>query len=358
MRNSLFKNRSIHLIFILFLIGVLISCKDESNTNELIGKDEQEHNYYKNPVINTNFPDPTLIKAADGYYYVYATNSDVNGKFVNIQVRRSKDMVHWENLGDALSEKPDWADTDFWAPHVIYDKNTEKYYLYYSGESNKKNIGKCLGVAVSDSPAGPFIDKEEPLLCGEGFVNIDPMAFDDPVSDKKYLYWGSGFGSIKVRELSDDRLNFKKGSEIIELIEPVTSEDPLNYENLVEGVWVIKRGSFYYLFYSGDNCCGDRAHYAVMVARSKNPTGPFEKFKNEQGRHVILSKNETWLAPGHNSVIEDESGQYWIIYHAINASFPEKGRLMLMDRMEFKNGWPRILRNSPSTNKEIAPITK
>ena len=69
------------------------------------------------------------------------------------------------------------------------------YFLYYSGESDSKE-GKCLGVAVSKSPIGPFVDNGEPLLCGSGFINIDPMAFDDPKTGKKLLYWGSGFEGL------------------------------------------------------------------------------------------------------------------------------------------------------------------
>ena len=113
---------------------------------------------YKNPVLDTNFADPTLIRAADGFYYGYATNTDRAGKQIHIQVRRSIDLIHWEDMGDALPEKPSWASKDFWAPHVEYDKVKKRYFLYYSGESTGEEEGKCLGVATSTSPAEPFKD--------------------------------------------------------------------------------------------------------------------------------------------------------------------------------------------------------
>src|SRR3954470_763147 len=87
---------------------------------------------FVNPVLDSDFPDPALILAPDGYYYAYATQTLREGQWINIQVARSADLVHWDHLGDALLEKPDWARTtqDFWAPSVIYDGAT--YFMYYS----------------------------------------------------------------------------------------------------------------------------------------------------------------------------------------------------------------------------------
>ena len=77
---------------------------------------------YANPVLDADFPDPAVIKAADGFYYAYATQSEVGGKWVNMQMARSRDLVTWQHLGDALPVKPSWASKtqDFWAPHVHY----------------------------------------------------------------------------------------------------------------------------------------------------------------------------------------------------------------------------------------------
>ena len=71
---------------------------------------------YINPVFDIDFPDPTVIRASDGYYYAYATQAIVGGRTLNIQVARSRDLVKWEHLGDALPVKPAWADKTqkFW----------------------------------------------------------------------------------------------------------------------------------------------------------------------------------------------------------------------------------------------------
>ena len=146
---------------------------------------------FANPVLDTDFPDPAVIRAPDGYYYAYATQTMAGDKWLNLQVARSRDLVRWEHLGDALPAKPGWASKtqDFWAPDVYRDGGT--YYLYYSAKpdaaltDDKK--GLCLAVATARSPAGPFVDVGHPLQCGDGFVNIDPMAFDDPATGKKLL---------------------------------------------------------------------------------------------------------------------------------------------------------------------------
>ncbi len=120
---------------------------------------------YTNPVYDTDFPDPTVIRASDGYYYAYATQSVVGDKTLNIQVARSSDLVHWEHLGDALPTKPAWADQTqkFWAPHV--SEHGDTFYMYYSADPNTLT-GLCLAVATSKSARGPFTDSGQPLKCG------------------------------------------------------------------------------------------------------------------------------------------------------------------------------------------------
>jgi arabinan endo-1,5-alpha-L-arabinosidase len=347
-------------LYLIFACFILQSCNlfDKSKEDTISEQTTQlVKEFYTNPVYNKDFADPTVIKAANGYYYGYATNRYVNDKNVNIQVIKSKNLVDWEIIGDAMPTKPTRADKDFWAPHVLYDSAKKLYFLYYSGESNTKE-GKCLGVATSSSAAGPFIDKGEPLIRGEGFVNIDPMAFDDPVSGKKLLYWGSGFKAIKVRELAADRLSFKEGTIARDLVYPIINDSPENYQNLVEGAWVSFHESYYYLYFSGDNCCGDMAHYVVMVARSNSPTGPFEIYTDisKKEESAILYKNNKWIALGHNSVITDSENQEWIVYHAIDAENRNKGRVMLIDKINYSEGWPVINSGTPSIAKSLKPI--
>ncbi len=324
---------------------------------------------YTNPVLDADFPDPTVLRASDGLYYAYATQGDRDGTTINVQVARSRDLVAWERLGDALPAKPSWASAtqDFWAPHVSEHAGT--FYLYYSAKPDEAlrdtTRGLCLAVATSRRPQGPFVDIGRPLQCGPGFVNIDPMAFDDPATGKRLLYWGSGFGPIKVRELAADRVSFAAGSSVVDLVHPVRTEDSTNYQRLVEGAWVNYRPPYYYLFYSGDNCCGPRAHYAVMVARSRSAMGPFETLAQATGAEssVILERRGPWVAPGHNSVARDARGADWIVYHAVDSRRPRAKptddvntrRVMLVDRLIYVDGWPLVAAGTPSDRPTARP---
>lgn len=312
---------------------------------------------YTNPVYASDFADPTVIRGHDGSFYAYATNTGVGSAFYNIQVAKSDDLVTWRLLGDALPQKPVWADRDFWAPHVLYDALKMKYFLYYSGESPDEKIAKCIGVAVSDKPEGPFRDTGKPLVCGESFINIDPMAFDDHATGRKWLYWGSAHLPIRLQELADDRVSFKEGTHPVEVVPAYRDSE---YSKLIEGAWLHYRNGYYYLFYSGDNCCGDKAHYAVMVSRARKPDGPFEGFQEVSGKGSapILAKNAAWLAPGHNSVITDDTGNDWIVYHAISTdgALKAKGRIMLIDKLTYQDDWPRLENQSPGTTSRTAPV--
>lgn len=325
---------------------------------------------YSNPVLDADFPDPASLKAPDGVHYVYGTQGGGEGGMRNIQVARSADLARWELVGDALPQKPEWASRtqDFWAPHV--HRAGGRYYLYYSAKPDAAlsddSRGLCLAVATADRPEGPFRDSGRPLQCGFGFVDIDPMAYDDPTTGKRLLYWGSGFGPIKVQELAPDRISFAPGSTAVDLIPVVKSEDPDEYQRLIEGAWVIRRGDYYYLFYSGDNCCGPKAHYAVMVARSRSATGPFETLADATGAptSVILERAGIWVAPGHNAIVRDAKGDDWMLYHAVDSRRPRSKpgddvntrRIMLLDRIVWRDGWPRV--DGPSTGPRPAPAVR
>lgn len=343
------------------VLGMLACTADAGGKGAVAGSGSAAT--YANPVLDRDFPDPTVLKASDGWYYAYATQGKVDGRQLNIQLSRSRDLVHWSKPAEALPGRPAWAANSFWAPHVIHDEAAGRYVMYFSAQPPGPE-GKCLGVATARAPTGPFVAQPEPLLCGKGFVNIDPMAFDDPRTGQRLLYWGSGFEPLKVQALSPDRLTFAAGSKPVDVLAINKDRD---YDGLLEGSWVVLRNGYYYLFSSGNNCCGVGAHYAVMVARSRSPTGPFERLSTATGSDssTILVQNAAWKAPGHNSIVTDGRGQDWIIYHAIHprdlaALKPDTpdvatNRVMLIDRIVYRDGWPRIEGDGPSAGRQPAP---
>ncbi|MEJ7747991.1 MAG: glycoside hydrolase family 43 protein [Candidatus Limnocylindrales bacterium] len=315
---------------------------------------------YDNPVLDRDFPDPAVLaEPVDGWWYAYATQSlTADGRDIDLQAARSRDLVTWEHLGDVLPTKPGWAAStqDFWAPHVV--ARDGRYVMYYSAAPDDGD-GLCLAIATAVTPSGPFVDVGAPLECGRTFTDIDPMAFEDPADGRWWLFWGSGFEPIQARELAPGGLAFAPGSTPSVVLEP----DPyLPYENLIEGAWVVAREGSYYLFYSGDSCC-ENPRYAVLVARSRALLGPYEKLvaPSESDSAAILEQDGPWQAPGHNSVVTDAAGQDWLLYHAIDRAErfgPNDSlvRKMLLDRVIWIDGWPAVERGVASDGSRAGPI--
>ena len=100
------------------------------------------------------------------------------------------------------------------------------------------------------------------------------------------------------------------------------------------------------------NCCGAKANYAVMIARSRSATGPFETLEQDKGapHSIILQKHGNLIAPGHNSVATGPDGKDWILYHAVDSRRPRakatddvnSRRVMFVDRVLWRDGWPVI----------------
>ncbi len=320
---------------------------------------------YLNPVLDTDFPDPAIIKVG-GTYWAYATQTFLaNGLRINIQSASSPDLVRWTYGADALPAKPAWSTVtwNFWAPHVTYAAEQNKYIMYYSADSSSDRNQQfmCIGIATATVPQGPFTDIGRPLVCGPGFSHIDPMAYDDPVSSKHYLYWGSASQPIVVRELAADRISFAAGSSEIPLLQP--SGAP--FEPLIEGPWLVKRPDFYYMFYSGNDCCSSpNPPYAVLVARSPSPIGPFQKMRDAlgTGSSAILTASDFFKGPGHNAIVTDGAGNDWIVYHAIDQTKPRLSddrsvrRPLLIDRIVYQaNGWPSVPTGQPSHSRMPLP---
>ncbi|HBQ56213.1 MAG TPA: arabinan endo-1,5-alpha-L-arabinosidase [Porphyromonadaceae bacterium] len=321
----------------LFLLLLLISCK----ANGAVMLNSLESNTYKNPVINYSLPDPTVIQANDGYFYLYATE-DIR----NTPIYRSQDLVNWKFVGTAFTDatRPTFEPKGgLWAPDINYING--KYVLYYSMSVWGGEWTCGIGVATADKPQGPFTDRGKLFRSNEiGVKNsIDPFYVEE--SGKKYLFWGS-FRGIYAIELSDDGLSVKPGAEKQRIA-----------GTAYEGIYIHKRNGFYYLFASVGSCCeGLKSTYTTVVGRSDNLFGPYG---DKQGRpmmenqhEVLIQKNHKFVGTGHNSeIVKDQKGQDWVFYHAVSVDNP-KGRVLMMDKVSWENGWPVVKGKSPSLESD------
>lgn len=329
-------------------------CSNES----IICRDEvcylQVGRTYTNPIISDkSVPDPSVIRAKDGYFYLYATQT----KTYWMPVYRSKDLVNWEYQGTAFNKatEPDLPGGGaFWAPEIRFLNG--KYVLYYSwAKMNGADIS-YTAVAVGDTPMGPFPDSKE-LIGNKEFGSncIDQFYYEE--DEKKYMFFGS-FKGIYVTELEDDGLTVKLGNDG----KPTLKKQVCG--NAFEGTNIYKKGKYYYLFASIGSCCnGVNASYQVVVGRSENLLGPYvdkdgkDMLKNNW-ELVLEGDGQKWIGPGHNSIIiQDDEGTDWMIYHSyLKKDGGVGGRLGMLDRLQWSSdGWPYI-KNCVPSDSDLIPV--
>jgi len=312
--------------------------------------------YYKNPVFEPDLADPTIIKSPDNWFYAYGTENYWDGKSHRlVPVIKSRDLVNWEYVRDAFDIKPTWKPGGIWAPEITFHMG--KFYMYYSLSTwGDQNAG--IGLAISDTPEGPFIDQGKLFDSNEigVFNSIDPSCFRH--KGRTYLIWGSFGGGIHGIELS------KNGKQ--------TKGQKFQIAgNSFEAAYIYQKGDFFYLFTSTSTCCeGEKSSYRVVAGRSEKFEGPYftqsgqnlMDYNNvwatplvEQIHGVVLQENAAIAGPGHNGqIITDDNGNDWFTYHGIlrsNALLPGGAtrRPLFIDRIEWISDWPVINRgNGPS----------
>lgn len=297
---------------------------------------------YTNPVINTSLPDPSVIRADDGYFYLYATE-DIR----NLPIYRSRDLVDWQFVGTAFTPetRPQWNKKGgIWAPDI--NRIGDKYVLYYSKSVWGGEWTCGIGVATADRPEGPFTDHGPLFISKEiGVQNsIDQFFIED--NGHKYLFWGS-FRGIYGIELSDDGLSVKPGAEKKQIS-----------GTFMEGTYIHKRGKYYYLFGSAGTCCeGAKSTYRVTYGRSENLFGPYVDKKGQRllDNHyeVLIHGDDTFVGTGHNAeFITDDYGQDWILYHGYKKAEADDGRVVFLSRVDWKDGWPEVAGGVPAKECE------
>ncbi|WP_370479195.1 glycoside hydrolase family 43 protein [Tamlana flava] len=306
--NKLFV--SFFALFIIFACGSSKSNRNSSAVGDL---------KFNNPIITEKYTADAAAIVYDGKVYLYAGHdqapNDVNAyRMHEWLVYSSPDMIHWTEHPVPL--KPTdfkWASGEAWASQVI--EKDGKFYWYVTVEHGSIH-GKAIGVAVSDSPIGPFEDAIGKALITNNMTtqtriswdDIDPTVWIDN-DGQAYLFWGNTV--CKYAKLKPN---------MIELDGPIMTID---LPNFTEAPWIHKKGDWYYLSYAY------QFPEKIAYAMSKSINGPWE-FKG------ILNEVSGNSNTNHQAIIEFKGKDYFI-YH--NGSIPTHGgsfrRSVCVDRLYY-----------------------
>ena len=259
-----------------------------------------------NPIITDKFTADPAPMVHDGTLYLYVGHDEYyegqdsasGGKEFNITewlCYSTTDMKTWTDHGSVL--KPTdfkWAVGEAWASQVV-EKNG-KFYYYTTVQAGEPFVGKAVGVAVSDSPTGPFVDAiGAPLVHDKmtdngarGWWNdIDPTVLID--GDDAWLCWGNG--TCFLAKLKPNMVELDGEIKVIDL------------PKYVEGPWLHKHNDIYYLTYAGMGAGRENIAYATATSME----GPW----TYQGELTGMAENSFTIHPG----IAEYNGQWYLFYH-------------------------------------------
>jgi beta-xylosidase len=297
------------------------------------------------PVLPGLYADPNIAIFGD-HYYIYATTDGFPGWGGQVFYSwKSPDLVKWTRSAspfltlNGTSGNVPWATGNAWAPTII--SRNSKYYFYFSGQNPTYNR-KTIGVAVANSPEGPFtaqpkafILNNEALKTGQA---IDSAAFLDPTTGKYYLFWGNGEPPLYA-ELADDMLSLK----------PNSTRAITGLTDFREGIFMNYRKGIFHLTYSIDDTGSE--NYRVGYATSNSVDGPWTY------RGILLQKDTSKgiLGTGHSSIVNVPCTDDWYIaYHRF--AIPNGGgtnRETTIDRVYF--GTDGLMKPVVPTLTSVAP---
>lgn len=299
---------------------------------------------YSNPFLggDVEIADPYVLKW-NGEFYLYCSGDP-------IRAFHSKDLVQWEEIGPVLRSNPKgWNGMDIWAPEVVYRDG--KFYMYYtatvlSEDWRVQEAQRRIGVAVADSPRGPFLDSGQPLTPGWA---IDGSVFRDPRTGEDYLFYSylydglekypPGAGIVVDRllsplEVANRPTMVTRGNEAWEDKDGDPANGSVRYTN--EGPVVLFKDGEYYAIYSGGSW--DMSTYALAYAVSSvvMPDGGLEA-PSWSKRPPILRGNRGVDGPGHNGVVKAPNNvDEQIVYHARVVPFVQPwNRFPFLDRLHW-----------------------
>ncbi len=264
----------------------------------------------------TNIGDPFILPAGDGYV-MYATTFGAPG----FRCYQSQDLQSWTDGGLVLELSDSWACRDFWAPEVIRRPGDGKYVMHFTAR-RRADQSLRIGVAVADSPYGPFVQPIDEPMFDFGYAAIDGHAFVDE-DGTAWMYYS--------RDCSENVIDGIHTSEIYTVAispdltrvigEPKRLTTPTQpYEYKVNDQWrwnegpaVLKKDGKYWLFYSSNPYFS--RHYCVNLAVADCPDGPFVKYHDQNPVLHCAMLPDDFSGPGHNSFFTDREGKLRSAFH-------------------------------------------
>ena len=311
--------------------------------------------------------DPSIAYAGNTYYVFATTTRPREGQ---LPIRCSHDLRAWTMCGYVFDGIPAWihqaspATRGLWAPDISYFHG--QYHLYYAYSTFGVNTS---GIALATNAT---LDIHSPEYhwkdCGlvlkstpeDDFNAIDPNI----VLDKKgrpWLSFGSFWSGIKMRRIDpatgkpsarDPRLYSLASRVKPEDAAPAKPGLPADWE-AIEAPFIVRHGSYYYLFVSFDLCCrGIRSTYRVMVGRAKRVTGPYRDATGtpmlKGGGTQLLAGNSRWVGPGGESILQRPEGDL-IVFHAYDAITGKPA--LQISTLTWTDGWPHAALGTTGESK-------
>ncbi len=282
-------------------------------------------NMYHNPIVTGAHPDPSVIRVGEDYYMV---NSSFTF-FPCIPILHSRDLVNWEIIGHAVTER-DYLNIDeledgrgIWAPDISYHKG--RFYIVATYRLNDGGpIYRKQMVVSSDKPEGPY---SKPVFIDED--GIDPSVFTDD-DGRRYMLLNRG---ARIFEVSEDCTKQLSKAELLWYGDN---------KRAPEGPHLLKKDGYYYLFMAEG---GTGITHCITVARSKKLMGPYELSPH----NPIMTQTkplEYIQRAGHGKPVQSQNGDWYIVYlcgRRMGEGYCILGRETSMDPMEWTlDGWPII----------------
>ncbi len=307
---------------------------------------QAENSFGQNPIVQTSFTaDPAPMVYNDKVYLYTSHDEDGSTWFTmnDWRLYTTSDMVNWTDHGAVLSYKDfSWGQINAWAPQCI--ERNGKFYMYVpiTGRSNNNSIG----VAVADSPYGPFIDPLGKPLISNTVADIDPTVFVDN-DGQAYLLWGNP--ECHYAKLNEDMISLQgevnKFPNTVEAFGKRKGDDPKRPTTYEEGPWLYKRNNLYYLLFAA----GPLPEH-IGYSTGPGPTGPWKY----QG---VLMPTEGTSFTNHPAII-DFRGKTYFFYH--NGALPGGGgftRSVAVEEVKFnKDGTIVPMKMTEGITKSLRPL--